>query len=206
MKIVPADEHPIDVAYDLTHDVSNYLMGYLSQTNLAFDFGGEQLYLNEVFMIHGGLCLFLFDNEEAIKEYCNNKKNSDGHNLHIETVFIQKETETFFGFYPKIKHNLVCYNPYNINTNMYYDFIHYLSKHILQQKELVIQDNKIMLEALFDKMTRKINQHKEQNIGEKQQLPIDNHEEFQSNAASSIFKNFKKRKTASRKINKNDKE
>lgn len=200
MKIVPKDEHIIEVRYDLTKDISDYLIGYLSQFNLNFFFGEQNLYLNEVFMIEGGLSLFLFDNEKAIKEYCNDKTNTAGQPLNIEIIFNQKEKDSYFGFYPKIQHNLLVYNGYKFDNHIYYDFIHFLCKHILNKQELKVKDNKIMLDNLYSKMVYSINHHPNENKPVNIEAKIEN--VIKEDKKITSFKFLKKTKKSARKTNK----
>lgn len=146
---------------DLLNDLSNYLIGFLQPFNLKFfwaqnEKGEDEIYLYEVFMINGGLSLFLFNTEEIIENYVKNKKNSDGEDLKIDILFIEQHEDTYFGFYPKIRHNLIGNNLYHNDTSMYYDFIDYLAKYILQEKGLSFKEDKVYIDQLYPNLCERI--------------------------------------------------
>lgn len=161
MNIIKTEVEKINMGNDLAIDISQYLMGYLSQFNIQYYIETEKLNIYETFKLWGGLPLFLFDKQDFINDYINRLNKNNGTNFYVQLEMIQHEPDNYFGYIPNLKHNLIKEDYYKTNKQYYYDFIKALTYHILNKANFSIDknslDNKIYLDSLFNNFHIAIN-------------------------------------------------
>ncbi len=162
--------------------LTNILVKHAEREGVEFSFGGNDIYPVEALSFFGGLPMFLIEAKETYEKLYNNLFTAEELMLGIgkkikepsfeESVreqeflskktiekvfpieFYEKESDTFFGFIPRLAKDIPC-DFLTIAHFSHYSLDEYIK--IYKRNKMLLIEGKIPLDPLYEKMVNKIN-------------------------------------------------
>lgn len=145
---------------DLVAELKQVLIGYLEPLNLTYFFAKEPLSLDELFMKHGGMPMFLYDKQPIVDKFIKNINAQVGEEKYFAKLVLKNdENDSYFGFGIEVLHNLTDNNHYTNITVHFQELVLLLAKSILSASVFVI-DKENMQHVYVDGAYKKLVNHR----------------------------------------------